>query len=91
MNRRTHRATTDHTDTVRAANGSGKDDIHFWDDFSYYEHPAGGAGIDRRESPLPMATLDAGRQFDANMPGAAGWPRWDAEPIEMVEPYGWGV
>lgn len=38
---------------------------------------AGGAAIDRYETPLPEATLKACRQSDAVLLGAVGGPKWD--------------
>ena len=69
----------------------------FGNDLSFDEYPNGGAGLDRSGSPLPKATLDACRQFDAMLFGAVGKPRRDAlppEPAPAEEPddgYGWGV
>ena len=46
--------------------------------FTYSEHPFGGAAIDATGEPLPAATLDACRAADAVLLAAVGGPKWDA-------------
>jgi 3-isopropylmalate dehydrogenase len=47
-------------------------------DFTYEEHPFGGAAIDATGEPLPAATLEACRNADAVLLAAVGGPKWDA-------------
>jgi len=46
-------------------------------DFTYEEHPFGGAAIDATGHPMPAATLAAARSADAVLLAAVGGPRWD--------------
>ena len=46
-------------------------------DFTYTEHPFGGAAIDATGEPLPDATLAACRDADAVLLAAVGGPKWD--------------
>ena len=46
-------------------------------DFSYEEHPFGGASIDAYGIALTDETLDACRSADAVLLGAVGGPKWD--------------
>jgi 3-isopropylmalate dehydrogenase len=50
-------------------------------DFSYEEHPFGGAAIDATGEPLPAATLDAARRSDAVLLAAVGGPKWDGGTV----------
>ena len=47
-------------------------------DFSFTEHPVGGAAIRASGDPLPRATLDACLESDAVLLGAVGGPEFDA-------------
>lgn len=44
--------------------------------FTFEEHPFGGAGIDATGSPLPEETLSACQSADAILLGAIGGPKW---------------
>ena len=46
-------------------------------DFSFAEHPIGGAAIDATGQALPEPTLEACRAADAVLLGAVGGPAWD--------------
>ncbi|MGH2897965.1 MAG: isocitrate/isopropylmalate family dehydrogenase, partial [Solirubrobacteraceae bacterium] len=47
------------------------------EDFSFDEHPFGGAAIDVHGSALTDETLAACKQADAVLLAAVGGPRWD--------------
>lgn len=48
--------------------------------FTFEEHPAGGAAIDLAGEPLPRETVEACRRSDSVLLGAVGGPKWDALP-----------
>jgi 3-isopropylmalate dehydrogenase len=48
--------------------------------FTYAEHPFGGAAIDATGDPLPAETLDACRAADAVLLAAVGGPKWETHP-----------
>lgn len=53
--------------------------------FTFEEHPIGGAAIDATGDPLPTATLEACRRADGVLLGAVGGPKWD-DPEAPVRP-----
>ena len=53
--------------------------------FSFVEHPIGGAAIDACGEPLPAQTLAACRSADAVLLGAVGGPKW-SDPDAKVRP-----
>ncbi len=52
-------------------------------DFSFAEHPVGGAALDQRGVPLPEETLAACKKADAVFLGAVGGPKWDKNPSHL--------
>ncbi len=55
-------------------------------EFSYEEHPIGGAAIDAHGSALPDSTLEACRGCDAVLLGAVGGPKWDTTDPDKPRP-----
>jgi 3-isopropylmalate dehydrogenase len=55
-------------------------------DFSYDEHPFGGASIDAAGVPLTDATVAACRRADAILLAAVGGPKWDSTDPDAPRP-----
>ena len=55
-------------------------------EFTYAEHPVGGAAIDAAGTPLPSDTLAACRASDAVLLGAVGGPKWDSTDPRAPRP-----
>jgi 3-isopropylmalate dehydrogenase len=56
------------------------------DDFSYDEHPFGGAAIDAHGTALTDETLAACQQADAVLLAAVGGPKWDSTDPDAPRP-----
>ena len=52
-------------------------------EFTFAEHPVGGAALDREGVPLPEETLAACRDADAVFLGAVGGLKWDKNPPHL--------
>jgi 3-isopropylmalate dehydrogenase len=52
-------------------------------DFTFEEHPFGGASIDAHGVPLTPRTLEACKESSAVLLGAVGGPRWDAVAVDV--------
>ena len=55
-------------------------------EFTYAEHPVGGAAIDAAGTPLPSDTLAACRASDAVLLGAVGGSKWDSTDPRAPRP-----
>jgi 3-isopropylmalate dehydrogenase len=55
----------------------------FGHQFSFEEHPVGGAAIDATGDPLPETTLTACHEADAILLGAVGGPRWSGPEVTV--------